>query len=423
MKLVQKILLQQSEAFYYSDWYTQERWRINLNLAHFTGMQSVYFKAQVEQITTGTTFTITLYNYTDSEVIETWEITDKNVHDLVSADLKALYTTEKIIGVKMFATVGSVNVFVRDCRLEITQNTSAMNRQTETFLPVADQILSNVFSGFRDALSLNFTVPIDKFDGEVVTEFQTCVRSQVGTHTDKIRLYDKTLNEAVADSEIDFHYTDPTMIATGPITLVAGHEYQVQTVSDPQPNQFSAYLPVIKIHTSDFTKCASIPVAWMAIGYGSGGDEWVGQLLAQAFAKSNVTGDTVTYQFIQNIYYEYNSWENHGVELYNNTLSALIAGTQHYIEGGEYDIIGYVDTPTLPDSCDLIRAFYGADDVGNVAPVILLAFQEEAFTPAGIVSPDSSQPTGYHCFMQNFIKNMLAGNVPLKTPDGINRTW
>lgn len=50
---------------------------------------------------------------------------------------------------------------------------------------------------------------------------------------------------------------------------------------------------------------------------------------------------------------------------------------------------------------------------------------------SGVVPPPPAPPlemkivqySGYHAFMSQFIKNSRAGNIPLKTPDGINKCW
>ena len=39
------------------------------------------------------------------------------------------------------------------------------------------------------------------------------------------------------------------------------------------------------------------------------------------------------------------------------------------------------------------------------------------------LSPDKNKPSGYHCFISQFVKNKLSGYIPLKTPDGVNRYW
>ena len=32
-------------------------------------------------------------------------------------------------------------------------------------------------------------------------------------------------------------------------------------------------------------------------------------------------------------------------------------------------------------------------------------------------------PSGYHCFISQFVRNLRAGYIPLETPDGVNRCW
>ena len=56
---------------------------------------------------------------------------------------------------------------------------------------------------------------------------------------------------------------------------------------------------------------------------------------------------------------------------------------------------------------------------------IFYVYTEEPAPPAGGESlpADTQKPTGYNCFISQFVKNMLAGFIPLKNPDGSEKCW
>ena len=70
---------------------------------------------------------------------------------------------------------------------------------------------------------------------------------------------------------------------------------------------------------------------------------------------------------------------------------------------------------------DTYNSFYWFDYTDNpeFAASLIIDYGKEVL----YLSPDPSKPTGYHCFMSQFVKNCLRGYIPLKTPDGVNRCW
>jgi hypothetical protein len=111
------------------------------------------------------------------------------------------------------------------------------------------------------------------------------------------------------------------------------------------------------------------------------------------------------------------------MRFYDVTTSTEIAGTSITRTpagiSDEFEIV----TPTMPTADDLIAFQQKASQNFDTGWGHVVALQRENLPTITSISPDPTMPTGYHCFISQFVKNMIAGNIPFKTPDGVNRCW
>ena len=53
-------------------------------------------------------------------------------------------------------------------------------------------------------------------------------------------------------------------------------------------------------------------------------------------------------------------------------------------------------------------------------PIKNVKFGEDVIIP---YPPDATQPSGYHCFMSQFLRNIIDNKIPWLTPDFANKCW
>ena len=111
------------------------------------------------------------------------------------------------------------------------------------------------------------------------------------------------------------------------------------------------------------------------------------------------------------------------VRIYDITGDALVAGTLNNLTGDGFGM-GYLeDTPTMPVGAGELVAECDDAAITKLCPGWLLCYQTENL-PAGPSYPaDPTQPSGYHCFMSQYLRNVIDNRAPLETPDGVNKLW
>jgi hypothetical protein len=84
--------------------------------------------------------------------------------------------------------------------------------------------------------------------------------------------------------------------------------------------------------------------------------------------------------------------------------------------------IGFTNTRKSPGG-DNYNSFIFYWYTENPTKVCVLEITLALPVVSEALPPDPKMPNGYTCFIKQFVKNSLAGNVPPITPDGANRAW
>jgi len=131
----------------------------------------------------------------------------------------------------------------------------------------------------------------------------------------------------------------------------------------------------------------------------------------------------LTYEFDQNLHSVDADVDPANLRLYNITAAAAVVGTEHEITyaGDVWTLL--TDNLTIPEADSELELQYDFWSIYLHGPACIVAIQQENFGVVTYLPADPLQPTGYHCFMSQYVKNALAGNIPMLTPDGVNRCW
>jgi hypothetical protein len=307
-------------------------------------------------------------------------------------------------------------------RLIIKQDTSLANRKTVTYVPLG--IYCSDFYGSWNSIETfhQRKIKVDDYDGTKKFTLQMYLWSPT-EGTAQGRLYDITAAAEVAGSLVETNSPTPVLLESAELTLDATHEYQFEVKAPGYYFSAYAYNPQLKITQSGFTKTASIPIQFgMYKNYPAG--TYLNQFGQAKYEPDDISAeDGITYQM--QCRWKFQEYSEHTVHarVYDITHAAAIAGTTHEeVRSAPADGV-YEDTPTMPDTeANIINQIDQAADY-ETDWYMLFAMQEEALPAAPSLPADPSQPSGYHCFMNQWLRNIISGHIPLKTPDGVNQCW
>jgi len=424
MKIVQQLgfeLLVRSST---SATYELLKDRIYFDPDQFTEIQAVYLEISTKWLNGAAEGDVQFYNITTSEVLATFHIDEATWTRHVSADLKASLTSACVIGLRMRRTVGAginypgtVNGSIIVC-----QDDPESSRKTASYFPLRSEDDGFGGAGWGADVSIRLKPRIDEFDGAVNARFEVFLKCNEG-ETCRAKLYDATAEEDVAGSEVSTNNTDWTRCVSGNISLDSSHEYYVMTGSDVGYLGWYMISSMVVITAQAFNKiAANCAVFARALCDVSNGLNSFGGVCL--FRNSLITGPTSLSFKYDWQYYVISAGSKEGtVQLYDVTAAGAIVGTVHEYSFAGYEYGMWQDDPTLPGADNELTQ--QTDDYYGVAFGLghLIALQRDDL-PAGPSLPaDPTQPTGYHCFMSQFIRNLFANAVPLETPDGINKWW
>lgn len=424
MKIVQSIQIGFHDMGTSSSSYEDTYERVYFDPALFTNIQHIYLEATGLNGAGATTLTVELYDFTNSLSIATLDFTTTSRVRAKSADIKASLSAAVTLGIRI-KRVGSSTSYCRSTNIIVEQDDSLTNRKTASYYQLASwiDIYGNVYGSPAGDHKDAWVIPrVSNYDGTVKAYFEGYLWSGAGG-TVYSRLYDVTAAAPVDGSEISTSETTPTHVRSGELTLDPTHKYMAQCKSSDAAKHAYIQNPFILITAEGFTKCVSIAVA-MGVNWIEETEEFVSDGGIYSFPYDKITGpDGLSWVFQQLVKIaDHDGTEEHS-RIYNITQAGAVAGTLHtYTELGTYTEF-YQDTPTVPSAEDELEQQYDYYNFLNMGACNLLALQQEDFVAVGALAADPSQPTGYHCFMSQFVKNCLAGYIPLKTPDGANRCW
>jgi hypothetical protein len=425
MKITQVLQFQNDEYGTSSSSWWQWGHGTRFDPSDFTGIQKIYFEVVGKANNAGGSGRVALYDVDTGQNITGSELTinQTSFTRVRSGDLSSVLSSAKTFLVNMIFDQGTGGITILAAKLIVQQDTNEANKKTMTLFPCISYYTWSLGSWTGHTVRGRVKPKIGSFDGTVVCKFGTFLYSLYGP-TAYIRLYDLTAGAPVDGSELSTNSTSPVWLESGPITLVDGHIYYIQMKSASMFQDALAYSPCIRIYASGFTKIAAI-VGATGEDHNVSGGGYVYQDGDTLFEPAYISAGTSLSYVIQQVLAvgQSGSWAfNH--RAYNKTADAAIAGTTHAQSGSSQlgtVVEDAVTMPSVESSIVLQSDFTSSDDY--LGPGLIVALMEEAL-PSGLSLPaNPMQPSGYHCFMNQFLRNVLAGLVPLKTPDGVNKCW
>ena len=424
MKIVQQINLESAQVSSESATFELLNERIYWDPANYTGIVGIYFQVNTKYIWGAAEGEIELYDITNSQTIATVTINEENWTRHLSADIQASLTEAKILGLRMKRTSGSdFNApATLSASLIVIQDDSTASRKTAMYYVGFNYYETSSFASWASNSAYQFIPKISDCDGTVKVTIEAYLKAASGGQA-MLRLYDLTTAEAVSGSEVTTNETSYIRAESGELTLNSSHKYTFQCKSGVNGKYAYIATPVLKIVCSGFNKVASLCIV-SGLGTNEAASGWSDFTSKEYFFRGYIDGtDSLTFG-LGLCWYNYvaghNEWNQ---RLYNITAAEAVTGTTEAkaIDTSQADI-DYL-TPTMPPDYSEIVGQADSAALDSLGPFYIYAFQQENLPSTPNFPADPTQPTGYHCFMSQFIRNMLAGYIPLLTPDGVNKCW
>jgi hypothetical protein len=341
-----------------------------------------------------------------------------------SADLLATLTGPCLmkVGLKITTTTGTPQCEISQPMLILKQDDGLIpNRTTATYISIPWGYFHNN-TAWQSYPQNEVDPHIDQFDGVIECFFEACMH-KVGGGTAQARLFDVTTNTVVPDSQLSTSSASYTYIRSGLITLTAGHRYIPQYRNSNVLYSMNSYYANIIIKAKNYTKIGAIIYG----GLQEPNDNETPPFLFTGYGNSSkddiVAADSLLFELDSNwiivIEEEENTTE---IELYNVTDGALVSGTYHTFTGLGTFYEFNQDIITCPDDADIL-VMECLDNKSGIKNTFLWAFMTELFPAPDVHYADQNQPSGFHCFMRQFLRNIKDGYIPYLTPDGVNKCW
>ena len=424
MKILQFVPLAESGFNWDTTSFADKQLILDWDPARLTGITEIYFKCKLRIIGTTTENTVQLYDLDTLDVLGELVSSDASYTWKVTADIKANFTTARKIGFRAKISggpAGQSNTGILP-HLLVYQDDATQARKSETRVLAAVNGNHGAQTTMQD---IGPQIPMSiltGLDGTVVYVLQGSLGASASRTID-LDIYDYTVNEVVSNSTVQVTTTTPLYFVTGSLTLDPTHTYAVRAKLNTGGAQIQSGAIYLCIRQTGFQKITAV-INHMYNSSNEDDPSWYNPGYWSPFYASNIeAADGIVYKF-------YNIWdsdpapgENPGRRLYNKTDEAAVANTEHHNSTEEYLFNNNEDAITAPDDGDEIGVqSYGFATYDSYLKEIF-AYMTENFEITGYLPADASQPTGYHCFMSQFIKNSIAGYVPILTPDAVNRCW
>jgi hypothetical protein len=381
--------------------------------SEYTGVQAIYIRFFGGWSNSASVGQIRFYDKTNDQVLATFDISSQYPVLYETSDLKDLLMTAgvKQIIVQGKRTSGSGYITSKVETLSVEQDDTATNRKTA------------YFEALRSSLSTSqYIIPVDKCDGIVKVYFEAYFYTTAGGQA-IARLYDITAGEYVPGSTVTTTETSFTRVISGELTINPTHYYRPE-ISNGVGGKYTTELYTgVRVKIQGFNKTAAL-IRNIGSGYAYTSGTFANIEGGMPFDPSKITGpDGLSYAFREGVYMGMFVSYPINYRMYDHTASAAITGSSFQITSSTPTIQFFDKTPTMPTSYSIYDWQLDQGDSYTTITVVLFAYQQENLPALPGIPADPTQPSGYHCFMSQFIKNMLAGYIPLKTPDGVNRCW
>ncbi len=425
MKIQNVIPLISSRVFNYETSYSDDWGRHRFRPDDYSGIDAIYLEFVAYASDADTEGEIELYDFATSTEISGSQtgIIGTTPTRYRTADLKSVLTTAMDLGTRSKVTAGDGIIYASQPRLIIRQTATGVTRKTALHLVQAADFSVLAESFINATPAIYFKPPLNDIDGTKSVKAVVYLRASGGGNA-YCRLYDVTAAAAVSGCEFQTTALSLTRFESEELTLDPTHEYVWQAHSWNAMATCNIAGAEIRITTTGFSKTVAWPFVTSTVYYATG----AGYQKVKDFMLFEVAyfdgADGLTYKLLHCLdITKYQAW-NEAVRLYDNTDVAAIAGTTHSESGTGQTIYRYEDTPTLPSGSHELQPELDSDvDDEQYAPQIIVAFQIENLPEEPSLPPNPDQPSGYHCFMNQFLRNMFGGYVPYLTPDGYNKCW
>lgn len=398
--------------------------RVSFDPDLYTGITQILFNATGYYSGAATSLTVRLVNDDTDVVITTLPAFTGIRSQKISADIKASLTSA--IHLRVEANTGNGGpsdrgqVFTPS--ITIFQDTTGASRKTAAIIPLILPTSTN-YDYYTDAWYCNrFKPPIKSFDGTVEVRVIYLMKGFVsGSAFAKIR--GVTVETDVTGSEFELDSGEAlTYCVTGPLTF-DDLIYKVQVKASGGGGYMEIYGAWLQISTTGFTKCASIVcsfgpqlvvAALWYVGYGA----------MRQFYIDDITGpDGIDWELDDQVNVTLIQTKTFYWRIFDETTGKAIIESVNQIKKSGTGPIFNAIIPTLPDGVDLLYQQTKGSGSNYQGPTILFATLYENDLSGASLPADQTQPSGYHSFMAQFLKNLMAGLIPLKTPDGVNKLW
>ncbi len=423
MQIIQNFRLLESPASWSSGDYDDQDVRLYFDPTKFTGVTQILFRLSAGISAPSTEAVIELYDLDTLDIISTITVSG-GISWRTSSDItSSIGASARKLGIRCKNSAGTLTQAQTASMLQllIYQDDDNASRKTETRFPVLHESNQGAI-----VTMTNLTAPmvwdfLTGIDGTVTIKLEGSFFASLSRTID-IDIYDYTANAIVANSAIQVTATVATYGISGSLTLDPTHSYCVRGKLSSAGASLETGPCWLVVQQSVYQKVNPVLLNL----YGVDNEEEASWYTASYSNKFNKTGlqadDSIEYHFL-NIWSCNKVSGDPGQRLYNQTDAALVTGTEHHSAStGGVDQF-HDDVITAPDDADIVVLQTYGREAFSWPLHFIYAIMTENFPAAPYLTPDSTQPTGYHCFISNFVKNSLAGYVPLLTPDGVNKVW
>lgn len=397
---------------------------LKFNPALFSNITAIYFGAEGSVDYNDYDLEIQLYDVTNEEVITTLATNATTRTLLKSTDLKTVLGSEVelLVRVKMEDGHSFTNGYFAGAFLTILQDTPAGSSKTKMHIDFPQDrytTINSTFQGNANQRSKPFT---NLFDGTVKAYIEGFIWTTSGG-TAIAKLYDETVGQDVSGGLISTKATTPTFSKSGELTLDPDHEYSIK-YRNLTYGKTTYMSPIhLVIEATGFNKCGCVPV-----DFGFPGEANIanwhtsGQRETLASALEAVSKSSQWYSY-QSIDWDLETDECN-IRLLNVDETDIIVGSEYTIEYQEGEGHPKITLNiTLPESDFIIaQQLDYLYSYGFQQGRIIVSLEGDP-TPDNYIPADPTMPSGYHCFMSQYFKNVNAGFIPRKTPDGVNPLW
>jgi hypothetical protein len=421
MKIVQEIAICGFDQTY-STVLTETFQHLFFQPSKYTGITAIYFEIwQTASNTDGESF-VELYDKTHSVSLASWQVSSQTLQHHKTVDIKNSLTEscELIIRSKRVGGTYGSSQFQNGC-LIIEQDTVDDVKMTAAYY--VTNLGSDVYTQnwWIYSESTRNLPRISANDGIVKVNLEVYTKCAAG-QTAYIKLFDYDADVDVPNSEMNTTSTSWVKLTSPELTLIEGHRYYVMIKGGVNGKNYWFSTAYLIVTVEGFSKCAALILSKITQEIDSDNPKKI--LPEEEFPLDKLQANKITYQYDIKHYTDETSPSGLDFSLRNIDTNENVDDSLYHIPYG--DTVSTFETVTFkPSECTNFIVTYWENTEYSMEwyGASIFALLEGEYSEPVSLPADKNQPSGYHCFMSQFFKNMLAGLIPLKTPDGVNKCW